>query len=110
MSGRLIPSQRRKCLRYCPPQPRPSSGRVRAMWESMRGRVLEIFPEPPGIPQDREKYLQSVDDIYRNDAYHSLSIEGYTVSAELIERVRAGNWNPDHDDADKQSRDALAAR
>jgi hypothetical protein len=88
----------------------PIVGRVRAMWESMRGRVLEIFPEPPGIPQDREKYLQSVDDIYRNDAYHSLSIEGYTVSAELIERVRAGNWNPDHHDADQQSRDALAAR
>jgi len=88
----------------------PIVGRVRAMWDSMRGRVLEIFPEPPGIPQDREKYLQSVDDIYRNDAYHSLSIEGYTVSAELIERVRAGNWNPDHHDADEQSRDALAAR
>src|ERR1700722_12204423 len=88
----------------------PIVGRVRAMWESMRGRVLKIFPEPPGIPQDREKYLQSVDDIYRNDAYHSLSIEGYTVSAELIERVRAGNWNPDHHDADQQSRDALAAR
>jgi len=88
----------------------PIVGRVRAMWESMRGRVLEIFPEPPGIPQDREKYLQSVDDIYRNDAYHSLSIEGYTVSAELIERVRAGNWNPDHHDPDKQNRDALAAR
>jgi hypothetical protein len=61
------------------------------------------FSEAPGIPQDREKYLQSVDDIYRNDGYHSLSIEGYTVSAELIERVRAGNWNPDH-------HDALAAR
>jgi Fic/DOC family len=37
-------------------------------------------------------------------------IEGYTVSAELIERVRAGNWNPDHHDADRQNRDALAAR
>jgi hypothetical protein len=65
----------------------PTVGRVRAMWESMRDRVLKIFPEPPGIPQDREKYLQSVDDIYRDDAYHSLSIEGYTVSAGLIERV-----------------------
>jgi hypothetical protein len=99
-----------KVLAALPTTAPPIVGRVRAMWESMRGRVLEIFPEPPGIPQDREKYLQSVDDIYRNDAYHSLSIEGYTVSAELIERARAGNWNPDHHDADKQSRDALAAR
>jgi fido (protein-threonine AMPylation protein) len=99
-----------KVLAALPTTAPPIVGRLRAMWESMRGRVLEIFPEPPGIPQDREKYLQSVDDIYRNDAYHSLSIEGYTVSAELIERVRAGNWNPDRHDADKQSCDALAAR
>jgi fido (protein-threonine AMPylation protein) len=99
-----------KVLAALPTTVPPIVGRVRAMWESMRGRVLDTFPEPPGIPQDREKYLQSVDDIYCNDAYHSLSIEGYTVSAELIERVRAGNWNPDHHDADKQSRDALAAR
>ncbi len=88
----------------------PIVGRVRAMWESMRGRVLETFPEPPGIPQDREQYLQSVDDIYRHDAYHSLSIEGYTVSGSLIEQVRAGGWDPDNQGADRLSRDALAAR
>jgi hypothetical protein len=35
-------------------------------------------------------YLKAVDDIYVNDAYHSLSIEGYRVSPELIERVRTG--------------------
>jgi fido (protein-threonine AMPylation protein) len=104
------PFASQKVLAALPTTEPPIVGRVRAMWESMRGRVLDTFPEPPGIPQDREKYLQSVDDIYRNDAYHSLSIEGYTVSAELIERVRAGNWDPDQHDADKQSRDALAAR
>jgi fido (protein-threonine AMPylation protein) len=54
--------------------------------------------------------LKFVDDIYRADAYHSLSIEGYSVSAGLIERVQAGNWAPDHDDNDRQNRDALAAR
>jgi fido (protein-threonine AMPylation protein) len=99
-----------KVLAALPTTAPPIVGRVRAMWESMRGRVLETFPEAPGIPQHKEKYLQSVDDIYRNDAYHSLSIEGYTVSAALIEQVRAGNWNPGHHDTDKQSRDALAAR
>jgi fido (protein-threonine AMPylation protein) len=88
----------------------PIAGRVRAMWESMRGRVLEVFPEPPGLPEDREKYLRFVDDIYRSDAYHSLSIEGYSVSSELIERVGAGNWDSGNHDADRQSRDALAAR
>ncbi len=88
----------------------PLVGRMQAMWESMRGKVLEVCPRTLGLPRDRDAYLKSVDDIYRSDAYHSLSIEGYTVSPELIERVRAGNWDPDNHDADRQSRDALAAR
>jgi fido (protein-threonine AMPylation protein) len=88
----------------------PIVGRMRALWESMRGKVLEVLPPPPGLPADRSAYLQSVDEIYHSDAYHSLSIEGYSVSTELIERVRAGNWDPEHHDADRQSRDALAAR
>jgi hypothetical protein len=46
----------------------------------------------------------------QSDAYHSLSIEGYRVSPELIERVRSGTWNPDADSADQKSRGALAAR
>lgn len=88
----------------------PIVGRIQAMWESMRGTVLGIFPPPPGLPSDREGFLKFVDDIYRADAYHSLSIEGYSVSVALIERVRAGNWDPDHHDDDRQNRDALAAR
>jgi Fic family protein len=39
-----------------------------------------------------------------------LSIEGYRVSAELIERVRSGTWNPDLDKQDQEHRNALAAR
>jgi fido (protein-threonine AMPylation protein) len=92
------------------PAAAPIVGRIQAMWESMRGAVLDIFPPPPGLPRDTEGFLKFVDDIYRADAYHSLSIEGYSVSAALIERVRAGNWDPDHYADDRQSRDALAAR
>ena len=72
--------------------------------------LIAAFPEAPGLPKDTKAYLSFVDDIYRNDAYHSLSIEGYRVTPELIDRVRAGNWDPDNHDADRQSRDALAAR
>lgn len=88
----------------------PMVRRLQAMWDSMRPRVLEIFPTSPGLPRDTEAYVQFVDEIYRSDAYHSLSIEGYSVASELIERVRAGDWAPDKHDADRQSRDALAAR
>ena len=48
--------------------------------------------------------------MYVNDAYHSLSIEGYRVSPELIERVRSGAWNPDGNPQDRENRNALAAR
>lgn len=32
------------------------------------------------------------------------------LTPEIIDRVRQGNWNPDNDEADRKSRDALAAR
>jgi fido (protein-threonine AMPylation protein) len=87
----------------------PIVARMQAMWESMRGTVIEPFPKAPGLPKDSEKYLNFVDDIYKSDAYHSLSIEGYSVTPALIERVR-GDWDPEHHEDDRKSRDALAAR
>jgi len=88
----------------------PYVNRLRMMWEGMRGPILRIFPAAPGIAVDVESYLERVDKIYVTDAYHSLSIEGYRVGAELIERVRSGNWNPDAIKADQDQRNALAAR
>jgi hypothetical protein len=88
----------------------PIVGRIQALWGSLRGAAMEGFPQAPGLPEDTQAYLRFVDEIYQSDAYHSLSIEGYRVTPELIERVRAGNWNPVAQEADRQSRDALAAR
>lgn len=88
----------------------PIVGRLQAMWERMRETVIKTFPKSPGLPKDKGAYLRFVDEIYKSDAYHSLSIEGYRVTPELIERVRSGNWNPDHHDDDRRNRDALAAR
>jgi fido (protein-threonine AMPylation protein) len=88
----------------------PIVGRMQAMWESMRGVVVEMFPKAPGLPKNRKEYLRFVDDIYKSDAYHSLSIEGYSVTPALIERVQQGDWDPSHHDDDRQNRDALAAR
>jgi fido (protein-threonine AMPylation protein) len=92
------------------PSAAPIIGRIQSMWESMRGTVLTTFPPPPGLPADRAAYLHFVDEIYQSDAYHSLSIEGYRVTLDLIERVRSGNWRPESNEADQRSRDALAAR
>ncbi|MFV5693519.1 hypothetical protein ACM55K_15965 [Flavobacterium sp. LT1R49] len=44
------------------------------------------------------------------DAYHSLSIEKYRVTPELIERVRSGVWNAKENEDDRKQREAMAAR
>lgn len=92
------------------PTKSPIVARMQAMWQSMRGVIVQSFPKAPGLPKDPEKYLDFVEDIYKNDAYHSLSIEGYSVTPELIERVQRGDWDPQNHDGDKKNRDALAAR
>ena len=88
----------------------PYVNRIRLLWHAMRETVIERFPEAPGIPEDIKTYMQHVDDVYVTDAYHSLSIEGYRVSAELIERVRNQNWTPDNNEEDREQRNAMAAR
>jgi hypothetical protein len=96
----LIPSRERS----------PYVSRIRLMWQVMREPILELFPKPLGLPKKMEPYINNVMDSYVMDAYHSLSIEGYRVSPELIERVRSGKWNPDEDPNDKTHRDAMAAK
>ena len=88
----------------------PIVSRLEMHWEAMRGKVLATFPKAPGLPADKEAFLRYVDEIYRTDAYHSLSIEGYSVTPGLVERVRQGGWDPEHDASDRRNRDALAAR
>jgi len=92
------------------PTTAPIVARLQTMWKAMREPVIAAFPRSRGLPADRREYLNAVDGIYKNDAYHSLSIEGYSVTPELIEHVRSGAWDPDHHDADRNNRDALAAR
>jgi Fic/DOC family len=88
----------------------PYAGRIRLMWQQMRGPVIERFSTSPGRPKSIDEYLKHVQDVYVTDAYHSLSIEGYRVSPALIERVRGGAWNPDANEQDREHRNALAAR
>lgn len=88
----------------------PYVTRIRLMWESMRGKVIAAFPPAPGLPTNPNAYMTAVMDSYVRDAYNSLSIEGYRVTNDLIERVAAGNWNSELNEVDRQSRDAMAAR
>jgi len=92
----------------------PYVNRLRMSWAAMREPVLEHFPPAPNMTNgtivDTQAYLKQVDDIYVTDAYHSLSIEGYQVTTEIIERVRSGNWNPDFNENDRNQVNTLAAR
>jgi hypothetical protein len=88
----------------------PYVNRIRLMWQEMREPIIERFPVAPGLPKDIGSYLKHVEEIYVTDAYHSLSIEGYRVSADLIELVQSGAWNPENNENDREHRNALAAR
>lgn len=88
----------------------PYAFRIKLMWKEMRMVVLNHFPETKSLPQNINDYLKTVEDYYAEDAYHSLSIEGYHVTENLIEKVRDGNWNPDLNDSDFQTKNAMAAR
>ena len=71
----------------------PYTNRIKLMWHEMREVVIRYFPKAPGLPKNHEKYMKEVEKIYITDAYHSLSIERYKVTPELIERVKSGNWD-----------------
>lgn len=62
------------------------------------------------MPDDGKNYLEKMEELFREDAYHSLSIEGFQITPELIERVRDQAWDPTNNRQDQNSRNALAAR
>jgi len=88
----------------------PYVNRIKLMWHEMRDIVIKHFPKAPGLPDDHEKYMKQVEELYVTDAYHSLSIERYRVTPELIERVRSGAWDIKNNAEDKKQKDAMAAR
>ncbi|MDD2293535.1 MAG: Fic family protein [Bacteroidales bacterium] len=87
--------------------PSPYATRIRLMWHNMREDVLSNFNRQKSNLSAKE-FLKQMEAQYKLDAYHSLSIEGYQVTDELINRVKRGAWKPDGDDVD--SKNALAAR
>lgn len=91
-------------------EPSPCVYRVQLMWQQMRKKIRRQFPIAQGRHTDIDTYLKAADDVYISDAYHSLSIEGYQVNPELIERIRSGEWNPDEYNDDREHRNAIAAR
>lgn len=89
----------------------PHVGRIHAMFRAMREPVLAVFKAvKPSSGRSIERCLARMDGVYVNDAYNSLSIEGYQVSPDLIRRIRDQQWHPDRNAQDQQQHDAMAAK
>src|SRR3990167_2266531 len=88
----------------------PYAARIRAMWAEARDSVITHFPISPGLPNNTDEYLHQIDEIYQFDAYNSLSIEGYQVTDDLINRVKNNQWDPANDEYDNNIKNAMAAK
>ena len=87
------------------------AGRVEGLFKTLREPVLDVFGDWRSKALEQpESYLDHVEAVYTHDAYNSLSIEGYRVTPELIERIRSGSWNPVGDPRDQQAMAAMAAK
>ncbi len=84
-------------------------GRVHTLWSAMREVVCKHFPEPSSKRPSKETYFRETTGIYTNDAYNSLSIEGYNVTPELIQKIRTGEFSHDTPE-NRLQQDALAAK
>jgi len=87
----------------------PYAARIKAMWTRMREDVLKVFPKDPGISNTKNT-LSIIEHLYKEDSYHSLSIEGYHVTPKLIQNIQEGNWSPELNANDERQNDAFAAK
>lgn len=85
----------------------PYADRIQLLWQQMRPAVLEHFPPSPKVSAD--DYFAKAHQLYEYDAYHSLSIEGFQVTRELIARIAMGGDSQD-DLAMKEENNRLAAK
>jgi len=90
----------------------PLSARVVSYWQTMREQVISCFPDShgPHEGENTESIVSEIQSFSREDAYHSLSIEGYRITDDLISKIGAGQWDPDAYRDDRSHLDALAAR
>lgn len=88
----------------------PLYARVRALWEQHREAVAACRPTGGILDVSPADYLARVQAIRAEDAYHSLSIERYRVTPELIRKVAEDGWDPTNDAADQKQVAAMAAK
>ncbi|MHB8423142.1 MAG: Fic family protein [Leptospirales bacterium] len=91
----------------------PYVARLESLWRRHRTTIEEVFRPITDKVRHFEPWeivSAKVLDRFVEDAYNSLSIEGFSVTPELIAKVREGKWNPDASGEDKDLEAALAAK
>lgn len=91
----------------------PYVARIESLWRRHRSTIEEVFMPTTDKVRHFEPWeivSAKVLDRFVEDAYNSLSIEGFSVTPELIAKVREGKWNPDASGEDKGMEAALAAK
>jgi len=88
----------------------PYASRIESMFRVLRDRVLPSFKGRSYKKEKVEAYLAHVDAVCQHDAYNSLSIEGYQITLQLIQRIREGAWDPLSNSGDQHEADIFAAQ
>ena len=88
----------------------PYASRVEELWKKYSSTIKQSMPNLVSKQIDTKTLLAQLDEKYTQDAYHSLSIEGYKVTTELIDKIKNGHWNPAENEEDKETKEALAAK
>ena len=88
----------------------PYATRLKLMWAAMREVVIKNYPESTKTYTDVASCIKQIEEQYKQDAYNSLSIEGYKVTDELIEKVKSGQWKPEENASDLEQKNVMAAR
>ncbi len=74
-----------------------SVSRVRILWQAMRQDVIDNFSVNEAndfYSRPLSETVDAINELYIRDAYNSLSIEGFKVTPELIEKVSRCDWSP----------------
>lgn len=87
----------------------PHVARMKTLWMQMRQGVIKHFPKTRRKPF-KTGYVKEFEKLKEYDTYHSLSIEGYQVTRELIQMVESGEWTEETGESHENLKNALAAK
>lgn len=88
----------------------PAVARIELLWQKFKEELEKNITPPNLVDENLDGMLEKVENIYVHDAYNSLSIEGYKVTEELIQKIADGSFDAEANKEDKNQEAAMAAK